>query len=308
MSESRERMTNAPVVAVVLAAGFGTRFDPDNPKQLVSVGGKPIVCWSVEAFEANARVSDIVLVVNATVRAHVEQLVDEHGYPKVRAIIDGGAERADSTNAALSLLAEAGIPGDAKLLIHDAVRPFVSQASIDGCVDALDAFDAATVAIASTDTILLTRDADSDDNEMGGIEEGRFNDRQSGRKVIREVPDRPNSFRAQTPQAFRFDTIRRAYGQAAADPGFHPTDDTRVVVDYLPDVPVAIVEGSEENLKITTRADLPTAERIAAALTGEDAEPENDEAADGRITPMSKEQARARMHALLGMAASQLRH
>ena len=82
------------------------------------------------------------------------------------------------------------------------------------------------------------------------------------------MPDRPDTFRAQTPQAFRFDTINKAYELAAADPGFHPTDDTRVVVDYLPDTPVAIVEGSETNLKITTQADMPIAEGIAAKLTG----------------------------------------
>lgn len=338
MNESSERAMNVPVVAVVLAAGFGTRFDPNNPKQLVSVAGKPIVCWSIEAFERNPRVTDIIVVVNATVRAHVEQLADEHGYPKVRAIVDGGAERADSTLAALAMLGAAGIPADAKLLIHDAVRPFVEQSSIDGCIDALDEFDAATVAIASTDTILLTRDVDAADiagaaravktadidaadtadvttatvdtanaeptgSAVDAADAADTADAETTgsvakttgvRKVIRAVPERPDSFRAQTPQAFRFDTIRRAYELAAADPDFHPTDDTRVVVDYLPDTPVAIVPGSETNLKITTQADLPTAERIAEARNG------------SGVTPMTKEEARARMHAVLGMAAGQL--
>ena len=85
-------------------------------------------------------------------------------------------------------------------------------------------------------------------------------------KVVQSVPDRPQTFRAQTPQAFRFSTIRRAYALAAHDPDFHPTDDTRVVVDYLPDAPVAIVAGSETNLKVTTLAAMPTAERIAAEI------------------------------------------
>lgn len=263
---------HVPVVAVVLAAGFGTRFDPDNPKQLVSVGGKPIVCWSIEAFERCPRVSDIVVVVNAKVRDTVESLIGEYGYSKVRVVIDGGAERVDSTAAALDTLAAAGIPGDAKILIHDAVRPFVAQSAIDGSIDALDQFKAATVAYASTDTILLTQD-------LGDL------------KVIRSVPDRADSYRAQTPQSFRFSTIRHAYELAAADPDFHPTDDTRVVVDYLPDEPVAIVGGSETNLKITTLADIPTAERIAEDLLGRD----------------PKEEARARMHALLAQAAGQLR-
>ena len=262
----------APVVAVVLAAGFGTRFDPDNPKQLVSVGGKPIVCWSIEAFEHCGRVSDIVVVVNPKVRSAVESLIDDMGYTKVRVIIDGGAERVDSTAAALDTLAAAGIPADAKILIHDAVRPFVEQSSIEGSIDALDQFTAATVAYASTDTVLLTED-------LGDV------------KVVKSVPDRPNTFRAQTPQSFRFATIRRAYELAASDPDFHPTDDTRVVVDYLPDEPVAIVSGSETNLKITTLEDVPTAEHIAEEIQGRD----------------PKEEARARMHALLAQAAGQMR-
>ena len=262
----------APVVAVVLAAGFGTRFDPDNPKQLVSVGGKPILCWSIEAFERCGRVSDIVVVVNPKVRSAVESLIDDMGYTKVRVIIDGGAERVDSTAAALDTLAAAGIPDDAKILIHDAVRPFVEQSSIEGSIDALDQFTAATVAYASTDTVLLTED-------LGDV------------KVVKSVPDRPNTFRAQTPQSFRFATIRRAYELAASDPDFHPTDDTRVVVDYLPDEPVAIVSGSETNLKITTLEDVPTAEHIAEEIQGRD----------------PKEEARARMHALLAQAAGQMR-
>ena len=147
-----------PVVAVVLAAGFGTRFDENNPKQLVSVGGKPIVCWSIEAFENNDRISDIIVVVNERVEETVNELIDEAGYAKVRAIVPGGAERVDSTLAALDLLKQAGIPSGAKILIHDGVRPFVEERSIDGCIDSLDQFNAATVAYASTDTILLTED------------------------------------------------------------------------------------------------------------------------------------------------------
>ena len=137
-----------PVVAVVLAAGFGTRFDENNPKQLVSVGGKPIVCWSIEAFENNDRISDIIVVVNERVEETVNELIDEAGYAKVRAIVPGGAERVDSTLAALDLLKQAGIPSGAKILIHDGVRPFVEERSIDGCIDSLDQFNAATVAYA----------------------------------------------------------------------------------------------------------------------------------------------------------------
>lgn len=236
-----------PVVAVVLAAGSGLRFDPANPKQLVSLAGTPIVSWSIAAFERNPRVTDILVVVNAQVRQAVEQLIAAAGYTKVQAVIDGGAERSDSTEAALRMLADHGVPADAKVLIHDSVRPFVSQAQIDGCIDALDEFKAATVACPSTDTILLTQDL-------------------GDRETVVQVPERRHSFRAQTPQAFRFETIRTAYDLAADDPDFRPTDDTRVVVDYLPNEPVAIVGGSPLNMKVTTQDDMPFAQLIAGRL------------------------------------------
>lgn len=236
-----------PVVAVVLAAGSGLRFDPANPKQLVSLAGTPIVGWSIAAFERNPRVADILVVVNAQVRQAVEQLIAAAGYTKVQAVIDGGAERSDSTEAALRMLADHGVPADAKVLIHDSVRPFVSQAQIDGCIDALDEFKAATVACPSTDTILLTQDL-------------------GDRETVVQVPERRHSFRAQTPQAFRFETIRTAYDLAADDPDFRPTDDTRVVVDYLPNEPVAIVGGSPLNMKVTTQDDMPFAQLIAGRL------------------------------------------
>lgn len=236
-----------PVVAVVLAAGSGLRFDPANPKQLVSLAGTPIVGWSIAAFERNPRVTDILVVVNAQVRQAVEQLIAAAGYAKVQAVIDGGAERSDSTEAALRMLADHGVPADAKVLIHDSVRPFVSQAQIDGCIDALDEFKAATVACPSTDTILLTQDL-------------------GDRETVVQVPERRHSFRAQTPQAFRFETIRTAYDLAADDPDFRPTDDTRVVVDYLPNESVAIVGGSPLNMKVTTQDDMPFAQLIAGRL------------------------------------------
>ncbi|KFI59440.1 2-C-methyl-D-erythritol 4-phosphate cytidylyltransferase [Bifidobacterium gallicum DSM 20093 = LMG 11596] len=243
-----EQQRVVPVVAVVLAAGSGVRFDPRNPKQLVMLGGKPIVQWCLEAFEHSAAVTDIMVVVNDRVREPVEHIIETTGMTKVRAVINGGAERADSTQAALDTLARFGVPGDAKILIHDSVRPFVSQRQIQDCVDALDEFTAATVADPSTDTVLLTE-------ALGD------------RKVIKSVPDRRFVFRAQTPQAFRYATIRRAYEFASQDHGFRPTDDTRVVVEYLPDEPVAIVAGSQFNMKVTTPEDMPFAELTAAIIT-----------------------------------------
>jgi len=260
MSESHQ----VPVIAIILAAGFGTRFDPAKPKQLVSVADRPVIEWTIEAFEDCPEVTDILVVVNATVSDAVEKVIDDMGSRKVRGIVPGGETRADSTRAALEFLREYSIPDDAKVLIHDGVRPFVSPKTILDCVAALDSVNAATVAVPSTDTILLAAPAGADGASSDGTSSdgaGRFDT--SAAPIVRIVPDRATTYRAQTPQCFRFSTISEAYRRAAGDENFHPTDDTRVVVDYLPDEPVAVVEGSDDNIKITTRPDLEVAELIA---------------------------------------------
>lgn len=266
MSQSHQ----VPVIAIILAAGFGTRFDPAKPKQLVSVADRPVIEWTIEAFEDCPEVTDILVVVNATVSDAVEKVIDDMGSRKVRGIVPGGETRADSTRAALGFLREYSIPDDAKVLIHDGVRPFVSPKTILDCVAALDSVNAATVAVPSTDTILLAAPAGASDSAAsdGASSDGTSSDGAgrfdtSAAPIVRIVPDRATTYRAQTPQCFRFSTISEAYRRAAGDENFHPTDDTRVVVDYLPDEPVAVVEGSDDNIKITTRPDLEVAELIA---------------------------------------------
>lgn len=261
MSQSHQ----VPVIAIILAAGFGTRFDPARPKQLVSVADRPVIEWTIEAFEDCPEVTDILVVVNAAVSDAVEKVIDDMGSRKVRGIVPGGETRADSTRAALGFLREYSIPDDAKVLIHDGVRPFVSPKTILDCVAALDSVNAATVAVPSTDTILLAAPAGASDSAAsdGTSSDGAGRFDTSAAPIVRIVPDRATTYRAQTPQCFRFSTISEAYRRAAGDENFHPTDDTRVVVDYLPDEPVAVVEGSDDNIKITTRPDLEVAELIA---------------------------------------------
>ncbi|MCI1635239.1 MAG: 2-C-methyl-D-erythritol 4-phosphate cytidylyltransferase [Bifidobacterium sp.] len=244
--ESIKTPATVPVVAVVLAAGLGKRFDAETPKQLLEIDGKAMIAWSLETFDSHTQVTDIVAVVNPTVRESAESALSKCG--KLRMVISGGAERSDSTAAALRALADAGIPSEAKILIHDAARPFVSSDAITACIATLDCFDAATLAVQSTDTVLLTEDS---------------GEQQGGHKTIRAVPERTNTFCAQTPQCFRFHTICEAYELAREDPDFHPSDDTRAVVEYLPDVSVAIVAGDESNIKITRPSDVPRAVHIA---------------------------------------------
>jgi 2-C-methyl-D-erythritol 4-phosphate cytidylyltransferase len=226
-------------VAVVLAGGSGTRFGSASPKQLRVLGGRNLIEHCVLAFDQAPGVDDVLVVVTADISTQVRRHLD--GYPKVADVIPGGATRTDSTRQALNWLG-ARLPGDTKVLFHDAARPLVDQRIIADCVTALDRFDAIGVVVPSPDTIVEVDDG-----------------------VIRRVLPRETLARCQTPQGFRLSVIAAAYQLADADvafAAFPATDDCGVVLRYLPDVPVAAVAGSERNLKITYAADV----TLAAAL------------------------------------------
>jgi 2-C-methyl-D-erythritol 4-phosphate cytidylyltransferase len=129
------------------------------------------------------------------------------------------------------------------VLLHDAARPLVGQRIIADCVAALQRVDAVGVAVPTADTIVVVEDG-----------------------VMRQIPRRDTVLRCQTPQGFRLPVITRAHELALADPDYEPTDDCGVVLRYLPGVPVHVVAGSEQNLKITYPRDL----AIARVLADED--------------------------------------
>jgi 2-C-methyl-D-erythritol 4-phosphate cytidylyltransferase len=136
---------------------------------------------------------------------------------------------------------------EANVLFHDAVRPFIDHRVIEDCVTALDRYEAVDVAIPSADTIIKVDD-------YGGT-------------VIKDVPRRDRLRRGQTPQCFRLSTIRAAYALALADPDFtegkiSATDDCSIVLRYLPDVPIVVVPGSEQNMKVTHPVDVFLADKL----------------------------------------------
>jgi 2-C-methyl-D-erythritol 4-phosphate cytidylyltransferase len=226
--------------AVVLAGGTGRRLGLEAPKQLASVGGRPILTRAIAAFDAAPQVDDVLVVMAP---GHLPAAEAAAGpYAKVTGVIEGGASRTDSTLRALSALKEQ--PDDARVLFHDAARPFVDARIIAECVASLDFAEAVAVAVPSSDTVVVVADD----------------------RVV-EMPRRDSLRRFQTPQGFRLGTIRKAYDLALADPGFAEvpaTDDCGVVHRYLPGVPIVVVEGSEQNIKITHPVDLLIAEQIIA--------------------------------------------
>ena len=223
-----------PNIAIVLAGGSGKRLGADRPKQFLRVRGKTILEHTVDAFEQNENIAEIAIVSNPNFIREVEQIVEQSSWKKVKHVLAGGKERYDSSMAAL----KAYEGQDVNLLLHDGVRPLVSQAVINRVCDALQQHEAIGVALPAVDTIV-----------------------EADRDRIVATPDRSRLRRMQTPQAFSYQLIAEAYRRALADPQFKATDDCGVVIKYMPEIEVHLVEGEESNLKLTYKEDLPILER-----------------------------------------------
>lgn len=229
--------TTTRTVAVILAGGIGVRVGLGIPKQLIKIAGKAIVEHTLEVIDASSHIDEIVIVMNAGSIGELDGLKDPKRFPKLSTIIPGGASRNDSTQAALTVL---GDDPRTKVLFHDAVRPFIDDRIIQECVEALEDYDAVDTAIPSADTIVEV-DAASH---------------------ITDIPDRSRLRRGQTPQAFRLGTIRKAYELANQDRSFSATDDCGVVFQYLPEVPIYVVAGTPENMKVTEPIDIHIADKL----------------------------------------------
>ncbi len=215
-------------IAVLLAGGLGTRAGLEGPKQLAEVGGRTLLEHSLLALHDHPGVDEVVVVMAADHLETARRLVADR--PKVTAVLPGGTTRTASTLTALAHLGDV----EGWLLLHDAARPLLPARVVTDCLAALATHGAVATGVPSTDTVF----------EVGPA------------GTITGVPPRETLRRAQTPQGFHADVLRRAYAAAAEDPGFVATDDCSVVQRYLPDVPVAVVDGDEANLKVTTALDL----------------------------------------------------
>ncbi|GGM05106.1 MULTISPECIES: bifunctional cytidylyltransferase/SDR family oxidoreductase [Micromonospora] len=223
-------------VAVVLAGGTGTRLGLGIPKQLLKIAGKPIIEHTLAVFEGAPEIDEVIVLMASGHVPQAQAIVDKAGLRKVSKVIEGGETRNDTTRIALDAVGE----GDVNILFHDAVRPLVSGRIVRECVNALWTYAAVDVAIPSADTIIQV-----DENEC-----------------ITDIPVRSRLRRGQTPQAFRSQTIREAYRLAADDPHFAATDDCGVVLRYLPGTPIKVIDGSDENIKVTHPVDVHLADKL----------------------------------------------
>ena len=221
--------------ALIVAAGRGTRFGGDLPKQYLPLGGATVLRHAVNAFAAHPRIAGVLVAIRPEDRELFDRTV---AGLSVLPPVPGGAERQDSVRLGLEALA-AHKPE--RVLIHDGARPFPDAALISRVINGLDTAPAAVPGLRLGDTVKR-------------VEEGR----------IRGTVDRSQLWRAQTPQGFHFDAILAAHRQMAG----HVLTDDAAVAEAAGIAPL-IVAGSEENLKVTTAEDLAAAERHLAARQGD---------------------------------------
>ena len=231
-------MENNKCTVIIAAAGIGKRMGSDMPKQFLQIKGKPVLYYTVDAFEKNNNIDSVVIV---TGRESIEycrkEIVEKYAFKKVKAIVEGGKERQNSVyNALNTITADTDI-----VLIHDGARPFIMQEDINKVILSVKEYGSAVLAVKSKDTIKI---ADTDG-------------------FVSETPDRSFMWNIQTPQGFGFSVVKEAYDKAEKD-GFIGTDDSSLVERL--GKRVKLVEGHYTNIKITTKDDLIIAESILEGL------------------------------------------
>ena len=220
-------------IAIIPAAGVGARMQSDRAKQMLELGGAPLLIHTLKRFESCDAIDQIILVLQPDLTAEVLGLISKFGLKKISRVVAGGAERQDSVYRGLQVLDE---NETAVVAIHDAVRPFIRPEDIKLVVERAASGGAAIMALPATDTIKQVKSA-----------------------RIQRTLDRRRIFHAQTPQAFQLAIIRDAYRKAYED-GFIGTDDSQLVERI--GRAVSVVEGSPMNIKITRPLDLVLAESI----------------------------------------------
>src|SRR6476659_465253 len=220
-------------IAIIAAAGAGTRMASDRPKQFLLLAGTPVIIHTLKVFEECESIDEVIVVLPAAESAGFLSLAGKFGLRKVARVVPGGTTRADSVKRGLMTIRAA----TAEIVaVHDGVRPFVTVEEIDATIAAARADGAAILVAPVTDTIKQV----------------------DGQRIVQTF-ERGGLRRALTPQCFRYDVLRQAY--QAADVTDPSMTDESVLVEKL-GIPVSIVEGSARNIKITTAQDLAIAEAI----------------------------------------------
>lgn len=229
------------VTAVILAAGQGRRMNTAVSKQFLMLEDKPVLYYSIKAFDESLADDMVIVCSKDQVDYCVQNIIEPYGFKKPIRVVKGGRERYDSVMNALKSIDDTGY-----VLIHDAARPFITPELINNVIDAVKVNNACITAVPVKDTI---KNVD-------------------GKGRITGTPDREHMWLAQTPQAFEYSLIRRAYEllfkQNEADRKMI-TDDAMVYERFI-NKPVKIVEGDYYNIKLTTPEDLVLAKSISSHI------------------------------------------
>lgn len=222
-------------IAIILAGGVGSRLGLNKPKQFMKIAGKTVLEHTVDTFQKHNLIDEIVIVMHASYVHDAEAMVINNHWTKVKRILNGGSERYESSLVAIRAYENCAEKDELNFIFHDAVRPLVSKKIIDDTIEALNNYEAVDVAIPSADTIIKLDES---------------------KQCIDCIPDRSYLNRGQTPQAFNFNVIKKAYDLAIKDPNMQATDDCGIVRKYLPEVPIYVVKGAEQNVKLTYPEDI----------------------------------------------------
>lgn len=225
-------MEQGRCTAIVLAAGQGKRMHSKIQKQFLEIGGKPILYYSMECFQKSPLIQDIILVTGEDMISYCQsEIVEKYGFTKVCKVTAGGKERYDSVYAGLLCCQDTDY-----VYIHDGARPFVTEEMIQRGYEAVKRTNACVMGMPSKDTVKLA--------DPSGY--------------IKETPDRKIVWNIQTPQIFSYDLIRGAYESIRKKDMSNVTDDA-MVVEQETGTKILLVEGSYQNIKITTPEDLAVA-------------------------------------------------
>ena len=221
--------------AIVLAAGQGKRMNSKVQKQFLLIKGKPVLYYSMSCFQNSREIEEIIVVTgNDSINFCKQEIIEAYGFSKVKAVIAGGRERYDSVYAGLCACEDSDY-----VFIHDGARPFLTEDMIRRGKEAVLASGACVIGMPSKDTIKI-----ADENGM-----------------VASTPSRSLVWNIQTPQIFSYTAIREAYERARQQNMADITDDA-MVMERFGNMKIKLVEGSYENIKITTPEDILVAKKI----------------------------------------------
>ena len=221
--------------AIVLAAGQGKRMNSKVQKQFLLIKGKPVLYYSLSCFQNSREIEEIIVVTGKdSINFCKQEIIEAYGFSKVKAVIAGGRERYDSVYAGLCACEDRDY-----VFIHDGARPFLTEDMIRRGKEAVLASGACVIGMPSKDTIKI-----ADENGM-----------------VASTPSRSLVWNIQTPQIFSYAAIREAHERARQQNMADITDDA-MVMERFGNMKIKLVEGSYENIKITTPEDILVAEKI----------------------------------------------